>query len=503
MTLGRREFMALCGLSLGAAALRAAKPDAKRPNLLLVFPDQMRAQAQGFMGMDRVRTPVLDAFAAQSRVFTQAISNYPVCSPFRAILMSGALPKVSGVVGNCRSTEQWTGPELRKDIRCWSDVLADAGYDLCYIGKWHLDAPHRPWLNCANNRGETKWNEWCPPSRRHGFAKWYAYGTYDHHLRPLYWDTDAPREDFRYVDAWGPEHEAGRAEAFLKETRGPFALVVSMNPPHTPYDAVPARFRESYREAFGATPAENLTAGDVPPPETHGGRFYRSNIRDYLSAVEGVDAAFGRILKALRESGHEDDTVVVFCSDHGSCLGAHGLEAKNNFYEESVRIPCMIRWPGKIAPAMDGGLTDAFDLAPTLLGLLGQPIPETMAGRNLAPYLLGEAPADLTEARLYMRMGGDGWDFPDGGQIPLDARCDTVLPASEDYGWRGLRDARYTFAVSYPKPGQPIGAVLHDRQSDPKQQTNLAAKRPELTAAFRATLKKRLEAIGDPFAGIL
>ena len=97
--------MALC-----AARLPAAQPSV-RPNLVIVFPDQMRAQAMGFMGADKVRTPRLDAFAAEARTFTQAISNYPVCSPFRAILMSGALPWVSGVTGNCVSTEQRRGPE--------------------------------------------------------------------------------------------------------------------------------------------------------------------------------------------------------------------------------------------------------------------------------------------------------------------------------------------------------------------------------------------------------
>lgn len=483
--------MALC-----AARLPAAQPSV-RPNLVIVFPDQMRAQAMGFMGADKVRTPRLDAFAAEARAFTQAVSNYPVCSPFRAILMSGALPWVSGVTGNCVSTEQRRGPELRADLDCWSDVLSRAGYDLCYIGKWHLDAPHRPWVPTSNNRGDKKWNEWCPPARRHGFNRWHAYGTYDDHLRPMYWDTEADRDGFRYVDAWGPEHEADRAIAFLREAKGPFALVVSMNPPHTGYKLVPERYKKRYA---GLDPT-TLASGDYPPAGTPMGDHFRENIGLYLAAVEGVDEQFGRILDALAETGHADDTIVLFCSDHGCCLGAHGLPAKNNPFEESMRIPCLIRWPGHIAPKQDAGLVDAFDLAPTLLGLLGQPIPAHMIGRNLAPYLLGQSDTDLTEPRLYFYLAdGAVTDTFHTLPVPLgpDAPKSGILS-----GKRGLRGAATKAVFVYDAKRHSLGAALWDLASDPHETHNLAAERPTLLAAQRAMLKSRLAAIDDPFAQLL
>lgn len=494
----RRAFLQMFGLGLaGCCTRRAFGTEATGPNLVLVFPDQMRAQALGFMGQDSAQTPRLDAFARQGHTFTQAMSNYPVCSPFRAILLSGAMPAVSGVWANCASTAERRGPELRAELICWSDVLARAGYTLGYIGKWHLDAPHAPWIPTYNNSGKIKWNEWCPPERRHGFTHWYAYGTYDWHLKPMYWEADAPREGFRFVEQWGPEHEADRAIAFLKQARRPFALVVSMNPPHTGYELVPER----YRARFRGKAAETLARGDYPPADTPMGRHFRRSMGDYLAAVAGVDEQFGRILDALAAERLEEETVVLFCSDHGCCLGAHGLQAKNNPYEEAVRIPCIFRWPGHIAPSMDPGLVDAFDLAPTLLGLLGQPIPPHMVGRNLAPYLLGTAQADLTRPCLYLHQGGvEAIDAIPA--VPI-ARPEVKLPRAQDYGRRGLRDGRYTAVFSCPGPGEALSATLWDRQADPDERTNLAAQSPERLACYRSQLAERLEAVGDPFAQLL
>ena len=293
----------------------------------------------------------------------------------------------------------------------------------------------------------------------------------------------------------GAEHEADRAIAFLRETKGPFALVVSMNPPHTGYDLVPERYKRRYA---GRDP-EALATGAYPPAGTPMGDHFRKNIGLYLAAVEGVDEQFGRILDALEAAGHAEDTIVLFCSDHGCCLGAHGLPAKNNPFEESVRIPCLIRWPGRIAPGLDEGLVDAFDLAPTLLGLLGQPIPAHMIGRDLAPYLLGQAPADLSEPRLYFYLAGGAADdaFPTL-PIPLGA-AGGGLPS----GKRGLRSATRKSVFAYDAATRTLGAALYDLAADPNETHNLAAERPGALAAERAALKARLAALGDPFAQLL
>ena len=152
--------------------------------------------------------------------------------------------------GQLQLAEYPYGVELSKEAVCWSDVLKEEGYRTAYIGKWHLDAPYRPYVDTYNNKGEVAWDEWCPPERRHGFDKWIAYGTYDNHLKPMYWDTKSGREEFYYVNQWGPAYEADRAIEFIRtegtKTDRPFAMVVSMNPPHTGYELVPETYKRLY-----------------------------------------------------------------------------------------------------------------------------------------------------------------------------------------------------------------------------------------------------------------
>lgn len=139
------------------------------PNLVFIMADQYRGDAMGCIGKEPVQTPSLDQLAAEGINFTNAVSSYPVSSPARGMLMTGMYPISSKVTGNCNSATAPYGVELPQDARCWSDVLKDQGYNTGYIGKWHLDAPYKPYVDTYNNRGKVAWNEWCPPERRHGF----------------------------------------------------------------------------------------------------------------------------------------------------------------------------------------------------------------------------------------------------------------------------------------------------------------------------------------------
>lgn len=235
-----------CGLS---TMLQAQNLEKKRPNLLVIMADQFRGNAMGFRGVESVMTPNFDKFAKQAVVFNQAVSGYPVSSPARGMFLSGAYPHSNGVITNCQSQSATQDVELKQDMVCWSDVLKAEGYNTSYIGKWHLDKPYKPYVNCSNNWGAIAWNEWCPPERRHGFDYWTAYGTYDNHLKPLYWGTEDTRDGFYYVDQWGPEYEADQAIAYLESISGsdkPFAMMVSMNPPHTGYELVPGKYKQLY-----------------------------------------------------------------------------------------------------------------------------------------------------------------------------------------------------------------------------------------------------------------
>ena len=190
------------------------------PNLVFVFPDQMRGQALGFLGDEPVMTPHLDGFAHDSLVLTNASATYPVCSPYRAMLMTGKYPHANAVLSNCNSRTTPFANELKTSDVCWSDVLASQGYSLGYIGKWHLDAPRKPYVKSYNNSEKFAWNEWCPPGRRHGFDFWYAYGTFDRHTAPEYWSTEMTRDQRDKVNRWGPEHETDLAIKYIKNAGG-------------------------------------------------------------------------------------------------------------------------------------------------------------------------------------------------------------------------------------------------------------------------------------------
>jgi arylsulfatase A-like enzyme len=453
----------------------------QHPNLLIVFPDQLRAQSLGFMDLEKVLTPNIDRFASQSLVLTQAVTNYPICSPTRAMLMSGKYPHANGVLSNCNSYSEPHGYELRSNERTWPDVLKEKGYSLGYIGKWHLDNPHEPYIDCANNKGEPKWNEWCPPQRRHGFDYWYAYGTYDHHLRPMYWSTGADRNSFHYVDQWGPEHEADMAVRYINNEGGsyrkpdsPFALVVSMNPPHMPYEAVPEEYKEFYKDILLGDLCKQK---NIPPAGTQWGNYYRKKIKNYYAMITGIDEQFGRILNTIKEAGLEENTIVIFLSDHGNCLGMHDEISKNNYYEESMRVPFIIHWPGKIRPRHDDLLLSIPDIYPTLLDLMGfsDDIPEEVMGTNYASLFLtgrGKRPA----TQLYLK-------------VPV---------GQPELGTRGVRDHRYTFAITKYKI-MPEELVLFDNQNDPYQMNNLVLTYPEVVRKLSEALNEWLQKTGDPW----
>ncbi len=483
----RRDFLKTAGgVAAGIAIECDSRAEASRPehpNLLIVFPDQMRGQALGFLGEDPVLTPHLDAFARESLVLPQAVSNYPVCSPYRAMLMTGKYPHANRVLSNCNSRTTPYDCELQESDRCWSDVLKDKGYSLGYIGKWHLDAPRKPYVESYNNRPEFAWNEWCAPHRRHGFDFWYSYGTFDRHLTPEYWSTNMTRDERVKVKQWGPEHEADLAIEYIRNEGGacrkkdrPFALVVSMNPPHTPYQAVPERYVKRYGEK---TWRDLINRPNVAvDSDTQAAREARQQIKNYFAMVTGVDEQFGRILAALEEQGLSDDTIVLFTADHGNCIGSHDQRTKNVHYEESMRVPFLVRWPGRIKTGRDDLLLSSPDIYPTLLELMGfdADIPPGVQGVSHAAVFRGKQ-----------------------GSRPSSQLYTWVPPGKPEWGRRGVRTGRYTLMISR-MPDKPAEWVLHDNVDDPYQLRNIAADRPEVVKALvEKELLPWLERTGDPW----
>lgn len=452
-----------------------------RPNILVVMSDQFRAAALGVLGEDPVRTPNLDRLAAAGCLARQAVSCYPVCSPHRAMFLTGMRPEVNGVTLNVHSESALDGVGLRDGLPTWASVLRDHGYRTGYIGKWHLEPPvAEDEVFGEGRRDDGKvWDAWSPPSRRFGFDFWYSYGAADRHLAPHYWTADAGRHERIDVDRWSAEHETDVAVEYIAglDDGAPFALMLSLNPPHQPFDQVPERYRLPYADlderALLTRP--NVQTGTEVTTEAAG------IARDYFAAVTGVDEQIGRLVAAVERRAGPRPTVILFTSDHGMQLGSHGLVYKNVAYEESMRLPLIVHSPGLVPAGTTDVLIDSLDFAPTILGLAGVPTRDPrMAGRDRSRALLAASASDregdARDAALYLR-------YP--------SRSD---PTSA----RGLRTSREKIIATW-HPSDGLEVEYFDLRHDPFELTS----RPDDSAAalLAAALLRTLDETGDAWAG--
>ncbi|WP_336644438.1 sulfatase family protein [Microbacterium sp. USHLN186] len=381
-----------------------------RPNILVIMADQFRAASLGVLEEDPVHTPHLDALAESGRIMRQAVSGYPVCSPHRAMFLTGMRPQVNGVTLNVNSESGQDGVGLRDGLPTWASVLRDHGWRTGYIGKWHLEPPVADDERFGEGRrvdGKV-WDAWSPPARRFGFEYWYSYGAADRHLAPHYWTTDAAREERVDVDQWSAEHEVDVAIDFVRDSgEEPFALMVSLNPPHQPFDQVPDRYRARYADLDERTLLNRPNVPHGTPVAAEAAAV----ARDYFAAITGVDEQVGRLAAAVAAQDTNRSTVILFTSDHGMQLGSHGLMYKNVPYEESMRLPLIVHAPGLVPAGESHTVLDSLDFAPTILGIAGvagvAPSDERRAGRDRSDVLRGapDAPASEDEdATLYTRF---------------------------------------------------------------------------------------------------
>ena len=478
-------LLSVCSVSSLEAQEQNTKE--KHPNLLVVMADQFRGSAFGFRNMEPVMTPHFDSFANNAVVCTQAVSGYPVSSPARGMFLSGAYPHVNGILTNCKSETSKHNVELKKDITCWSDVLASNGYNMGYIGKWHMDKPMKPYINCTNNHGRVAWNEWCSPDRRHGFDYWVAYGTYDFHLRPLYWSKHSKRSEFYYVNQWSPEYETDLAVHYLdsiNHSNRPFALMVSWNPPHTAYNLVPEKYKQLYKGLNIDSLAQNLPNLMGSPVKNQ--QYFKQSIADYYACITGIDEQFGRLISALKANGQYDNTIIVFVSDHGDSMGMHNNIGKNIFYEEAMRVPFMIAYGDKLKPRIDNNLLLSLeDFCPTILALMGyeEQIPSTVQTRDLSEFIKGKK-KNRPEFQMYMKYEGI-----------------TFTEYNLKTGKRGIRNKRYTYSVDFIN-GKITNEYLFDRKNDPFEMHNIASEKRHIARTMFKQMKGRLSEVNDPAASI-
>jgi arylsulfatase A-like enzyme len=429
--LSRRQFVASTAL-----AARAAD---RRPNILFLMPDQHRYHAVGCLGNPEVKTPHLDRLAGEGVTLHHTFANTPVCCPARAVLLTGQYCHRNGMMAN--------DLRLREGGVSLAQILAGAGYRTGFVGKWHLDGGQRE-------------PGWVPPgARRQGFEFWAAHQCSHRHFENHYFRDDPKPIHFGKFEAEG---WADVAVEFLEQTRSdkrPFYLTVQWGPPHDPYKA-PISYAKPYKNAsLSMRPNYRPGKGRVPVPTPDA-------IAEYYGMVTAIDDQVGRLMAKLDELGLRENTIVLYSSDHGDMLGSQGERLKRKPWEESIRVPGFLRWPGKIQP---GTHSDTFfthvDFAPTLLGMAGIGAPKAMQGRDLSKVIVegkGKGP-DSAFFQIFGPFAGDGTDG----------------------GWRGVRTARYMYARYEDKPW-----CLYDLQEDPHQLHNLAGK-PE-AARIQAALERRL-----------
>lgn len=455
----------------------------KRPNLVYVFLDQWRYHAMGYVKEDAVSTPCMDAFAKESVDCTQAISTFPLCSPHRASLLTGKYPFSLGMWTNCK-----TGLSevlmLRPQENCIANVLKEEGYNTGYIGKWHLDAAEQNFEESPIS-GAEGWDAYTPQGeRRQGFDYWLSYGAMNNHMNPHYWENTPEKIT---PNCWSPEFETTKALEYMdkkKDEENPFVLFLSYNPPHPPYDAVPDKYYNLYKDV-------PVHFRDNVPQEKRT-EDLKIKTRQYFAAVTGIDEQFGRILNFLKENDMEEDTLIVLSADHGEMMGSQGCMSKNVWYEESIHIPLYIRQKGSLQAGKYEELFASPDHMPTLLGLLGVEVPKTCQGFNHAAGIRGEkidAPQDAFLCS-YPGMPEMVSAFEKQG---LNSKC---------FGWRGIRTHSHTYAIyNGYTPNENRVKLLYDNIKDPYQMKPLeiTEENQELVEKYEQRLREYLDLQQDPF----
>lgn len=433
-----RILVALCLLTFLAPAARAQAKGAPkgRPNFLFVYTDDQRWDAMGVVQREQkdkarfpwLKTPNMDRLASQGVRFRNAFVVNSLCAPSRASFLTGKYGHVNGIVNN--------HTPFPVDNVTWATLLRQAGYITGYIGKFHMDM----------QKGQ-----------RPGFdfsASFVGQGKY----------VDCPIEVNGVSTpstGWVDDVSTDYALKFLKDNKDkPFALAVGFKAAHGPFDP-PPRHKDTFAgEEARAVP--NLAVRAIykdesdkelkkPNPKKAAKAGPKGTNLGYFRCIAAADDNLGKLMQALDDLGLTENTVVIFCSDNGFYFGEHGLGDKRSAYEESLRIPFLVRFPGAGQP---GRVLDQMvlnvDLAPTLLDYAGVAIPKGMHGRSFRPLLEGRD-VEWRKAWFYCYFYERNFAVPTVTAVRTDS------------------------AVLIKYPGHDAWTEVYDLKGDPYQLKNLAA----------------------------
>lgn len=471
-TTNRRDFLlrSTAALAAGAVALdspnalsQEAKNSTKPPNIVIYIADQVRAD---FIGTNHhnttTRTPNLDAVARRGTNFTTAVTNQPVCSPSRSVLLTGRYATETHVWQNANP--------INPELPTLASELRHAGYTANLIGKWHL-APKDP----AQGGG----NGYVRPEFRGGFLDlWEGANEFEwttHPYEGTIWDASG--KEIKYSGENRIEFITDRAVRFLKEKQEkPFLLYVSQLEPHQQNDdhnhmVAPKGYADRFRNPFVPQDLRSLPGN------------WQTELPDYYGCIEAIDESVGRVLKTLEEQGILDNTIFIFMSDHGCHFMTRNAEYKRSPHNASIRIPLIAQGPGFNTGGEIPEVIGNINIMPTLLEAAGVPVPDSVKGKSFLPLMMDK------KAR-------EEWKNTE------------LIQISESITARAIRTADWCYCVVDRSPDATHRAssltydeyLFYDEAGDPYELTNLAGRKEYRNQAneLAARLKKLIVEAGEP-----
>lgn len=478
--------LALLGISCTISAFPAsARADDSKYNVLFIISDDLTSTALSCYGNQVCETPNIDRLAARGTRFTRAYCQGTYCGPSRASFMSGYYPHATGVMG-------YTNPRPQIGGRAtWSQHFKNNGYYAARVSKiFHMGVPGGieyggDGRDHDGGNGADDAASWTERFNSPG-PEWKAPGVGE----TLEGNPDGKKpvvggNTFVVVEADGDDlvHSDGKtavkaAELIKRHKDEPFWLGVGFVRPHVPFVA-PASYFEPFLpyDKMELPPKLPGDWDDIPKA----GINYKTSLNmkmdirrqkkamgGYLASVAYMDAQVGKVMNALEEAGLEDNTIVIFTSDHGYHLGEHDFWAKVSLREESASVPLIISVPGK-QPAVCHSLVELLDLYPTVASLCGLDVPARLQGKNIAP-MLDDPTSSVRDAGF------------------------SVAPSRQGFL---LREDKWAY-IQY-KEDASAGIELFDMEQDPKQYTNLAgmSEYEPVVARFQAKLTEKLREVRD------
>lgn len=388
----------------------------KRPNVIFYFSDQQRWDTVGCYGQKLPVTPHLDQLASEGTRFEYAFTAQPVCGPARAMLQTGKYPTEVGCHTN--------GIALPLDTKTIANYFDEAGYDTAYVGKWHLASDNKQGVHCERTA--------VPQERRGGYKNyWMASDVLEftsHGYNGFVFDKEGNKVEFI---GYRPDCITNYAIDYIKHhrTEKPFFMFISHIEPHHQNDRGCYEGPDGSKERFGSY--------EVPGDLVGEGGDWERNYPDYLGCCNSLDYNLGRLMASLKEHGLDENTVIIYTSDHGSHFMTRNGEYKRSCHEASIRIPMIAYGPGFMGGHVVEDLVSLIDIPTTLLDCGGIAQPADFRGRSLKKVVAGEvAPEEavfvqISESHVGRAIRTNRWKYAIAANADAwkDADCDTYYEA--------------------------------------------------------------------------